>query len=155
MNSFAKVLRRSLLFFAALFLLTGWNQVASAQAYVLRYVNTASGAVTMTGNSLGLNKAANANSPGTSGSIGAFITLNTNLTGGTYGLGTTLNWSNNSSAAVLRMPTNSTVLYAELIWGGSCQVNSGDTSAGGDVLPYLNNAIQFILPNGTTNYVTT
>ena len=102
-----------------LFFLLVWNWKAAAQNYLLRYGNTAAGAVTFTGNTLGLNKANNVNGPGNDGSIGAFITLNTNSTGGTYGPGTTLNWTNDSSAAVLRMPTNSTVLYAELIWSGS------------------------------------
>lgn len=145
---------KHLFIWLTLLLVLVWNREASAQNYILRYVDTASGAVTFTGNTLGLNKAAAANSPGTSGAIGAFITLNTNLNaGGGYPNGTTLNWSNNSSAAVLRMPTNSTVLYAELIWAGSAQVNNGDTSAAGDVLPYLNRSVQFILPNGSTNNI--
>ncbi len=139
-------------FFFLFFLLAG-GQKAAAQNYLLRYVNTASGAVTFTGNTLGLAKQSGANQPGTLDSIGAFITLNTNSQVGTYPKGTTLNWSNNSSAAVLRIPTNSTVLYAELIWSGSAQITT-DTSATGDVLNYLNTPVKFILPDGSTNSIT-
>jgi uncharacterized repeat protein (TIGR01451 family) len=135
-----------------LFLLLLWNREAGAQNYLLRYVNTASGAVTFTGNTLGLAKLSGQNQPGALDSIGAFITLNTNSQVGTYPNGTTLDWSNDSSAAVLQIPTNSTVLYAELIWSGSAQIAT-DTSATGDVLGYLNTPVQFILPDGTTNSI--
>ncbi len=129
------------------------NQPAAAQNYLLRYVNTASGAVTFTGNTLGLAKQSGQNQPGTLDSIGTFITLNTNFQVGTYPKGTTLNWSNDSSAAVLRIPTNSTVLYAELIWSGTAQIAT-DTSATGDVRAYINTPVKFILPDGSTNSVT-
>ena len=138
------------------FFLLVWVREAAAQAYLLRYGNTAAGAVTFTGNTLGLNKANNVNGPGNGGSIGAFITLNTNLTGGTYGAGTTLNWTNNSSAAVLRMPTNSTVLYAELIWSGSAVLGANPPlNSPSNILNYINltNTVRFVLPNGSTNNV--
>src|ERR1700690_3426772 len=137
------------------FLLIG-NWKAAGQNYVLRYGNTTAGAVTFTGNTLGLNKANNVNGPGNDGSVGALITLNTNLTGGTFGHGTTLNWTNDSSAAVLRMPTNSTVLYAELIWSGSA-ILSANPPAGSvsNILNYINltSPVRFVLPNGSTNNV--
>ncbi|MGD0086976.1 MAG: hypothetical protein ABSC24_07580, partial [Verrucomicrobiota bacterium] len=123
---------------------------------MLRYGNTTAGAVTFTGNTLGLNKANNVNGPGNDGSIGAFITLNTNSTGGTYGPGTTLNWTNDSSAAVLRMPTNSTVLYAELIWSGSAMLGvNPPANSVSNILNYINltNTVRFVLPNGSTNNV--
>ena len=123
---------------------------------MLRYGNTTAGAVTFTGNTLGLNKANNVNGPGNDGSIGAFITLNTNLTGGTFGRGTTLNWTNDSSAAVLRMPTNSTVLYAELIWSGSAVLGANPPlNSPSNILNYINltNTVRFVLPNGSTNNV--
>ena len=139
-----------------MFILLVWNREASAQSYKLRYTDTAAGAVTFTGDTMGLNKNTGANTPGTIGSIGAFITLDTNQSVSTFGHGSTLNWSNDSSSAVLRMPTNSTVLYAELIWAGSAQVNTGDTSAAGDVLAYLNNPVQLIVTNTTgPNHYTT
>jgi uncharacterized repeat protein (TIGR01451 family) len=125
---------------------------AAAQNYLLRYVNTASGAVTFTGNTLGLAKQSGANQPGTLDSIGTFITLNTNSQVGNYAAGTTLNWSNDSSAAVLNLPTNSTVLYAELIWAGSAQI-AADPPPAGNVLTNLNTPVKFFLPDGSTNLI--
>jgi len=136
-----------------IFFLLVWVREAAAQNYLLRYGNTAAGAVTFTGNTLGLAKQTGQNQPGIYDSIGTFITLNTNSQVGTYPRGTTLNWTNNSSAAVLRIPTNSTILYAELIWGGSAQIAASITAAG-NVLNYVNMPVQFILPNGSTNSVT-
>lgn len=114
-------------------------------AYVKRYSTIANGGMTYTGNTLGLDKSNNANSPGTSGSIGAFITTNTALKVGTYPAGTTLNWTLNSSAATLRLPTGSTVLYAELIWGGSYKYGTQDVSA------FLNNAVSLTGPAGSAS----
>jgi len=124
-----------------------------AQSFLLRYANTTSGAITFTGNSLGLAKATGTNQPGTLDSIGAFITLDTTSRVGNYPAGTTLNWTNNSSAAMLRLPTNSTVLYAELVWAGSAQIAS-DAAGAGNVLASLNTPVKFIMPDGTTNYIT-
>ena len=148
----AGIIFRSCCSFFALLLLCFAGPTTFGQAYLLRYTTTASGAVTFTGNTLGLAKVSNRNNPGQLDSIGGFITLNTNSQLGTYPLGTTLNWSNNSSAAVLRMPTNSTVLYAELIWAGAAQITT-DTTPTGDVLPYLDRSVRFILPNGVTNLI--
>jgi uncharacterized repeat protein (TIGR01451 family) len=138
------------IFFLFSLLIGNWE--AAAQNYVLRYGNTTAGAVTFTGNTLGLSKQTQQNNPGVYDSIGAFITLNTNSQVGTYPPGTTLNWTNDSSAAVLRIPTNSTILYAELIWGGSAQIGTSITATG-NVLSYVNTPVQFILPNGSTNSV--
>ena len=141
----------SIVFLLFLFFASG---SALAQSYILRYTTTAAGAVTFTGNALGLNTAAGA------GSDGAFITTNLALNagavaGGTYPNSTTLNWSNNSSTAVLRMPTNSSVLYAELIWGGTCatSTNAAVTSSSNVLFYVTNSSVQFILPNGSTNAV--
>jgi hypothetical protein len=142
--------------FSVVFLLFLFFASASAlaQGYVLRYTTTAAGAVTFTGNALGLNTATNA------GSDGAFITTNLasnagTVAGGTYPNGTTLNWSNNCSSAVLRMPTNSSVLYAELIWGGTCEtVSNAPANSPSNVLYYVtNSSVLFVLPNGSTNAV--
>ena len=91
-------------------------QAAQAQ-YVQRQVVTTNGAVTFIGNSLGLNKAASGDQPGTNGSVGAFITTNTTLQKTGWPAGTTSDWKLNSSTAVLNLPAGSTVIYAELIWG--------------------------------------
>jgi uncharacterized repeat protein (TIGR01451 family) len=53
------------------------------------------------------------------------------------------------------MPTNSMVLYAELIWGGTCatSTNAAVTSSSNVLYYVTNSSVQFILPNGTTNSV--
>ncbi len=94
--------------------------------YILRYSTLNNGGLSYTGNTLGLSKRAGQNNPGTSDSIGAFITTEQPLPApvGSYpndgtAAGTTLNYLENSSSAVLDLPSGSTVLYAELIWMGS------------------------------------
>jgi uncharacterized repeat protein (TIGR01451 family) len=132
------------------FFLLAWNREAAAQGYKLRYTDTTAGAITFVGNTLGLNSGAGA------GSVEAFITTNLALNaGGGNPNGTTLNWSNNSSSAVLRMPTNSTVLYAELIWAGTCETVSGaPANSASNVLSYVTNTpVQFYLPGGSSNSV--
>ncbi len=115
-----------------------------AQAvYVNRFSTTTNGAITFTGNTLGLDGSATLGTPGTTGSIGAFTTTNTALQFGTFGPGSTNNWLQNSSTATLSIPAGSTVLYAELIWGGSYSYGGQDVSAS------INNAITFTTPSGT------
>lgn len=111
--------------------------------YVQRYNGITNGAVTFTGNTLGLNKAANANNPGTSGAIGAFSTLNTALQDGGYPAGTTADWRQNGAAAQLDLPAGSTVLYAELVWSGSYSYGGENVSAN------LSESVTFITPAGT------
>ncbi len=112
-------------------------------AYVTRYSTIAKGAMTFTGNTLGLDKVSNQNNPGTAGSIGTFTTTDTTLKVGTYPSGTTLNYLLNSSSATLVMPAGSTVLYAELIWGGSYKYGTQDVTGA------LNNAVTLITPIST------
>jgi hypothetical protein len=107
--------------------------------YVKRYTTIARGGMTFTGNTLGL-------SNGTNGSIGAFISTNTALSaGGSYPAGTTLAWALNSSSAQLRLPAGSSVIYAELIWGGSYNYGGQNVSA------YLNNAVTLTGPGGSVS----
>jgi len=97
----------------------------AAPSYITRFTTLANGGLAFTGNALGLSKLAGANQPGTSDSIGAFITTDNSQAVGSYPAslsppaGTTLLWQSNSSTAYLDLPAGSTVLYAELIWGGS------------------------------------
>ncbi|MGB9149166.1 MAG: DUF11 domain-containing protein, partial [Burkholderiales bacterium] len=119
--------------------------VSSHAAYISRYNNIANGAITFTGNTLGLNKANNSNAPGGVGSIGTFTTTNTALIDGTFPAGTTANWALNSSTAVLTIPAGSTVLYAELVWGGSSNLG------GEDVRASINNSVTFTTPAGTSS----
>ena len=84
--------------------------------FVQRYSDVKKGAIIFAGNTLGLSKAANSNSPGTEGSIGAFTSLNTSLQVGNFPAGTTLDYTLNGSRAQLSLPAGSSVLYAELVW---------------------------------------
>ncbi len=111
--------------------------------YVKRFTTIANGAMTYTGNTLGLAKATGANTPGTNGSIGALITTDTSLKVNTYPSGTTLDWTKDSSRATLVIPAGSTVLYAELIWGGSYRYGTQNLTTS------INNAVSFATPLGT------
>ncbi len=128
----------------AISLLTVFCHSAHA-AYVNRYTVIANGALTFTGNTIGLNKASNANGPGTTGAIGTFITTDTTLTDGTYPAGTTANWTLNRSSALLSIPAGSTVLYAELIWSGSYSYG------GENVLASLDTPVSFATPFGANS----
>ena len=117
---------------------------ASAQAvYVNRYSTTTNGAITFTGNTLGLDGSGTSGTPGANGSIGAFTSTNTALQFGTYPPGTTNAWASNSSNATLTIPAGSTILYAELIWGGGYSYGTQDVTA------FLGNSISFKTPSGT------
>ncbi|TKD71254.1 DUF11 domain-containing protein [Pseudalkalibacillus hwajinpoensis] len=95
-------------------------------AFINRFTANDCGAMTFTGNTLGLSGDSNVqNTAGTDGTIGAFITLDSSSTVDAYppptivgSAGTTTNYTENGSEAVLNLPPGSTVLYAELIWGG-------------------------------------
>lgn len=111
---------------------------------VVRTTVNATGAITFTGNTLGLSRSDTAGIPGTQDSIGAFTTVNTASTYNSYPNGTTSQYQNNSSAATLVLPVGSTVLYAELIWGGSYINGSVNLTAA------INNPVSFITPAGAT-----
>lgn len=114
-------------------------------AYVSRYSTITNGALTFTGNTIGLNKASNVNAPGTVGAIGTFISTNAASVDGTYPAGTTSTWQTNASRAVLSIPPGSNVLYAELIWSGSYSYGGENVSA------FLNNAVTFTTPSGSNS----
>ncbi|MGN7356984.1 DUF7507 domain-containing protein [Paenibacillus sp. SAF-054] len=77
-------------------------------------------------------------------SIGAFITTNAASQYGTYPAGTTSAYLNNSSSAQLVLPSGSTILYAELIWGGS-YIITGTIN----LSSFINNPVTFTTPAGT------
>ncbi len=110
-----------------------------------RFSTIKNGGIVFTGNTLGLSKAANATSPGTLGSIGAFISLNNALQVSTFPPGTTLDYTQNGSAAVLTLPAGSTVLYAELVWGGLFRSTANNISS------LLDNAVRFTTPLGSND----
>ncbi len=134
-----------LLFATILFLWQSSAAQTGPTGYVQRQVVTTNGAVTFVGNSLGLNKDGTNDRPGTSGSIGAFITTDTSLQKNpAWPPGTTGDWHLNSSSAVLSLLSESHIIYAELIWGGSYLFGGEDVSA------FLNDPINFTTPAGTT-----
>ncbi|MEE6131985.1 tandem-95 repeat protein [Priestia sp. GS2] len=112
--------------------------------YINRFLGNANGAITFTGNTFGLSKQNNVNAPGTAHSIGTFFSANASSVDGSYPLGTTADWRQNSSSAVLRLPSTTTrILYAELIWGGLY------TSTDENVSAFINNSITFRTPSGS------
>ena len=110
-----------------------------------RFSTIKNGGIVFTGNTLGLSKAANATSPGPLGSIGAFISLNNALQVSTFPPGTTLDYTQNGSAAVLTLPAGSTVLYAELVWGGLFRSTVNNISS------LLDNSVRFTTPLGSND----
>jgi uncharacterized repeat protein (TIGR01451 family) len=124
--------------------------------FINRFTTTDCGAITFTGNTLGLGKEVGTQNAGIDDSIGAFITLNTASNVPTYPViadgGTTLDWRENESAAQLRLPPSSEVLYAELIWGGNYKYTLGPIPV--DVSAFLNDAVNFTAPSGNTFSVT-
>lgn len=122
-------------------------------AYVLRYSTIAPGAVTFTGNAIGLDYLAPNNNtpPGAAAagrqSVGAFIASGQAGAFGTHPAPTAGTIALNRSAAVLRIPPGATVLYAELIWGGTYQNGSQTTLTA----PILDAPVDFITPSGTNS----
>lgn len=110
--------------------------------FIQRYSDVKKGGITFGGNTLGLSKASNQNAPGTEGSIGAFTSLDNSLQVGTFPAGTTLDYTKNGSRANLTLPAGSTVLYAELVWGGLFRSSANNISA------LTNNSITFTTPQG-------
>lgn len=112
---------------------------------IVRATFNATGAITFTGNTLGLSRSDTTGVPGIQDSIGAFTTTNTASVFGTYPAGTTSLYTSNSSSAQLVLPSGSTVLYAELIWGGSYINGTVNLSAA------INNPVSFTTPAGTSS----
>ncbi|ASZ16667.1 cell surface protein [Bacillus cereus] len=108
-----------------------------------RFSTTTNGALAITGNTLGLSKISNQNRAGTIGAIGAFATTNTALQVPTFPAGTTLNYIQNSSTAILNIPAGSTILYAELVWGGNY------LSRDQNITSVLGNPVSFTTPVST------
>src|SRR5215211_4863346 len=134
-----------LLLIVAMLPVSGLLMIKPAHAaYVNRLSTITNGAITFTGNTLGLSKNPTTNAPGTSDAIGTFISTNTALRDGTlYPFGTTADWHVNSSAATLNMPAGSSVLHAELIWSGSYSYG------GENVLAAVDTPVNFTTPVGT------
>ena len=120
----------------------------TANAAELRFSQTAAGNVVATGNTLGLSKETGLNGPGTRDSIGTFTSLdaasvddNPANPGNPWGPGTTNDWTQNGSEAVLQLPMKAEVLYAELIWGGSSGDPEDEMPAQEDVTAFLDTPV--------------
>ncbi|PES75362.1 hypothetical protein CN509_20065, partial [Bacillus cereus] len=110
--------------------------------FMNRFTTTVTGAVTFTGNTLGLSPTSPA--PNNNfGTIDVFTTVNTSLQVPGFPAGTTDDWQLNSSSAILNLPAGSSILYAELVWAGTFRTDTED------VLPFLNDNITFTTPAGT------
>lgn len=145
------IMRRWHRWFAALMTLVLLLVAGPAAAvFTQRYQSIANGAIVFTGNTLGLDRNGAAYTPGTTGSLGAFINSDTTSSFSTFvagsignnGVSNTL-WMNNKSEATLTLPSGGDVLYAELIWGGN--VNAGGSTVSGS----LNTAVTFSTPMGS------
>lgn len=110
--------------------------------FIQRFSDIKEGGIVFTGNTLGLSKRDNQNLSGVLGSIGAFTSLNNMLQVATFPMGTTSNYLQNGSSANLNLPLNSTVLYAELIWGGLYM------SSANNISNLIDNNVTFRTPSG-------
>ncbi|AOR23341.1 DUF7507 domain-containing protein [Clostridium taeniosporum] len=115
---------------------------------ILRYSTTARGSMVITGNTLGLlgkfNPPDATDTDVNANGIGAFISLNNGISApGGYPLGTTFDWRENGSDAIIDIPVSAKILYAELSWSGSY------LNADQDVSAFLDNAITFNTPLGS------
>lgn len=129
----------------------------SPEAQELRYGTTAPGGILAVGNTLGLSKASGTNGPGVANSIGTFLTLGGGVDnmpsnpGNPWPAGTTNDWTENGSAAELVLPAEATVLYAELLWGGSFDyVDNVSAFLDTPVLLEAGGASMMVTPSGAT-----
>lgn len=121
-------------------------------AFIQRFSSIDRGGINFIGNTLGLSKNLNTLTAGTQGSIGAFTSLS-NTQFSNFPNGTTNNYLENGSSAILNLPVGSSILYAELVWGGLYKSQTQD------ITNLLNNSINLsvnsndyiIAPNGTTS----
>jgi hypothetical protein len=131
---------------------------ARAQAqYNLRYGTITGGAITFTGNALGLDGDKNGNSPGTNGAIKTFITTDLSQQDGSFPPGTTSDWTLNNSRATLRLPNGARVLHAELVWGGSFASGSASDDVSsfidGPTGPADKGYVLFTTPDGVVHQI--
>ncbi|WP_213471132.1 DUF11 domain-containing protein [Paenibacillus dendritiformis] len=125
--------------------------------FILRFSTITRGAITFTGNSLGISRASRfspACTPGTADAIGSFIINNPDSVCGSVpsspatGGGTTNMYAMNFSTNELVLPPGSTVVYAELVWGGTYLINA---PGGEDLSARLDDPVRFNTPAGMFN----
>lgn len=109
-------------------------------ALLTRYSDRIYGGITFTGNTLGLSRRSNVQEPGTLHIAGAYTTTDSTSQCHTFPDGTTCTYPNNSSYAVLTLPPDTEVVYAELIWSGTSRTPAGNVDGN------LNDSIKFKPP---------
>lgn len=130
-------------------------------AFIERFTTIERGGIRFIGNTLGLSKNTNTLTAGTLGSIGTFTSLS-NSQFSNFPVGTTSSYLLNGSNAILTLPIGSSVLHAELVWGGLYKSQTQDISnltnsavtlnAGGvdhAITPDLATAQNFLIPSGS------
>jgi uncharacterized repeat protein (TIGR01451 family) len=118
--------------------------------FVLRFSGNDTGAITFTGNTLGLSRSGTEGVPGTRDYIGAFVTVDTFMQFGSYPAGTTSDFNLDSASAILRLPDGSEVLYAELIWAGTYEVTNGTNN----YFAFIDKQVSMTTPQGTMFSIT-
>ena len=113
-------------------------------SFLSRFAVITRGGLRFTGNTLGLSKISNLNRAGLLGSIGAF-SARPGISVPTFPDGTTLDYTLNFSSATLSLPVGSTVLYAELVWGGIFR------SSTQNIQNLINNPVSFATPAQTVD----
>ncbi|MCC6622462.1 MAG: DUF11 domain-containing protein [Deltaproteobacteria bacterium] len=101
-----------------------------ASAQEILYSGTLRGELVVTGNTLGLD-ANSGTAPGTGGAIGTFVAnpkAHAAAQEGTYPVGTTSDYTQNGSEAVLDLPDNASVVRAQLVWACSSQIDGSPTT---------------------------
>ena len=96
-------------------------------AFITKYSTINRGGIRFICYTLELTKASNSLTAGTLVSIGAFTTLN-NTQVSNFPVGTTSSYLENGSTASLNLPIGSSILYAELVWGGLFRSQTQDIS---------------------------
>lgn len=98
--------------------------------------------ITLTGNTIGLNGNLIVGQQGTQGAVGGLITLDTGSSFGNFPNGTTGDYLQDQSAAVLRLPDGAEILRAQLTWSAYFDVATR---------AIVRNPIQFTTPQGTVS----
>ncbi|GMK48295.1 hypothetical protein PghCCS26_54250 [Paenibacillus glycanilyticus] len=107
--------------------------------YTLIYSTVDRVQFTLTGNTIGLNGNLTVGQQGVQGTIGGLITLNQNSVFGNFPNGTTGDFTQDRSAAILRMPDGAVVRRAQLTWSAYFDVATR---------ALVKNPVSFVTPSG-------
>lgn len=108
-----------------------------------RFADKLQGNITFIGNTLSLSRRTNQRQPGRECVGGAFISLKPTRCN-TFPAYTTCDYRLNGSQAILILPDNAEVVYAELIWSGTAKTGAGSAEH------VINDSIQFTPPGMET-----